>query len=79
MLTGLPIIASNIEPIRETIPEYAHATLLDPLNISHAVDLISSLKVDINKRKEFMHKKWAANQYDIERNFKIFSDVIDAR
>ena len=79
MLTGLPVIASNIEPIIETIPEYAHGTLLDPLNVNDAVVLISSLKVDINKRKEFMHKDWAENQYDLERNFKLFNDVIDAR
>ena len=79
MLTGLPVIASNIEPIRETIPESAHDTLLDPLNVHDAVDLISSLKVDVNKRQEFIHKDWAENQYDLQRNLNLFNDVIDAR
>ena len=79
MLTGLPVITSNIEPIKETMPEYAHSTLLEPLNISAAVDLILLLIKDKNKRKEFIHKDWAENEYDIEKNFKLFSDVIDAR
>ena len=79
MLADLPVIASNIEPIKESLPLCAHSTLLDPLNVNHAVDLIASLKLDINKRKKFIHKDWAEHEYDVDRNFKLFSDVINAR
>ena len=77
MLTGLPVITSNIEPIKETIPEYAHLHLLDPFNINNAVDLIALLKIDINLREKYIYKHWAAHEYDLNTNFRLFRDVID--
>lgn len=77
MLTGLPVITSNIEPIKETIPEYAHCNLLDPLNVNNAVELIFLLKNDISKRKEYIHKEWAENEFDLDSNFNSFRKILE--
>ena len=77
MLTGLPVITSNIEPIKETIPDYAHCNLLDPLNIKKAVELIVLLKNDISKRKEYIHKEWAEKEFDLDSNFNSFRKILE--
>ena len=77
MLTGLPVVTSNIEPIKEIIPEYAHNTLIDPLNVIQAVKVISMLKEDFHKRSKYIHEEWAKNQFDLRNNFDLFKEIID--
>jgi len=77
MLTGIPVLTSNIEPIKEIIPEYAHNTLIDPLNINLAVKVISMLKDDYLLRSKYIHQEWAKTQFDLKTNFDLFKEIID--
>ena len=77
MLTGLPVVASNIEPIKEALPIYAHSTLLDPLNVKYAVDIISKLIDSPDLRSMYIHKEWAENEFDYYKNLALFQNVID--
>ena len=43
MISGVPIVTSNIQPIIETTPEKMHRYLKDPFDVDGYVDLIKDL------------------------------------
>lgn len=49
LVVGLPFVASNIDPIKETIPFKYHRQLIDPLDVKSAVSKILDIKNKITE------------------------------
>lgn len=72
MVAGLPIIASNINPIKETTPEKLHNELVNPLDVIGFCEIIEEYYFDINKRKESNFANWATNKFSPSELFTQF-------
>lgn len=76
MVTGLPIVTSDIPSIKETMPESLHSLLLPPCDVEKAVKVIEDLykkNVDV---KFFQCKDWARKKFDANRLFKEFQQEL---
>jgi glycosyltransferase involved in cell wall biosynthesis len=75
MALGIPIIASDIKPIREIMPE--DSLLFDPFNTANVVEIIC----DIVKNKQsyvFDHLTvYVSEKFNIERNYSAFLEIIN--
>lgn len=73
LISGLPFVASNIEAIKESVPENAYDYLVDPL------DVISSTKKileTINNPNSLILKDWAVKEYEAEKRFNEFKEIL---
>ncbi|SDM17242.1 glycosyltransferase [Pedobacter antarcticus] len=69
MLMGVPVVASNIEPIKETVPECINSFLVNPLDSNKAADIILKIyKSGVNQDL----KDWVIKNYDSKRLFQQF-------
>lgn len=76
VLSGIPLVASDIEPIREALPETYHKYLVKPLDVDGSVRAIED---HYNKNTSFdtkYLKDWATQAFDINKNFKTFEDEL---
>lgn len=73
MVSGLPFVASNIEAIKESIPENAYSQLVEPLNVE---DHVLKIKEAILDEKSFIHSEWAKNEYQSEDRFNDFKKIL---
>lgn len=73
LISGLPFVASNIETIKESIPDFAHECLVPPLNITKSTEKIIDI---INNTNPIRLKDWAINEYQAEKRFKEFKDIL---
>lgn len=74
LVVGLPVIASNINPIKETVPEEMEDLLFDPFDVigfSNKISEIYSQKVNLPNYSE-----WATQKYNHQVLFKRFRDVL---
>lgn len=76
MITGLPFVASDIEPIRETVPEEIHPFLVPPLNISFALKYLLNIKNDIEFKSKLICKEWAIDRYNAKTQFGKFYEKL---
>lgn len=76
MITNIPFVASNIEPVKETTPEHLHTYLLPPLDIEKAKESILKIKNENDFRIQFLIKDWAIKRFDSNIQFKKFFDKI---
>lgn len=76
ILSGLPVVASDIAPIKEIIPEAYHKFLLDASDSDGFTGLIIKIKENIIKQDTLQLKKWAEIKFDAEKNFNEFLEVI---
>jgi glycosyltransferase involved in cell wall biosynthesis len=72
MVSGLPIIASNIGPIIETTPIALHKELINPLDVDGFCDRIEEYYFSKAKRKENDFSDWAKQQFMPEVLFEKF-------
>ncbi len=72
MISELPIVTSNIDPIKEIIPAEKHSLLLDAMNVEAAVKTIEKIKNSEEVKKEYQLKDWAIKNFNFETNFKKF-------
>lgn len=73
IISGLPFVASNIEAIKESLPQEAHAQLVHPLNIEQTVFKIKEI---MKNEKAFIHSDWAKKEYRAEDRFAEFKHVL---
>lgn len=76
MLAGVPVIASNIAPIKEALPESFYPYLIDPLNCSEAVSAIEKYYLQRAEDRSSGLKTWAIQKFDIQTNFKLFENEL---
>lgn len=73
MVAGLPIIASNIGPIKETVPPLYHKELIPPLSVKLAVNKISEVYL---KKHTVILKEWALNNFNYKIHFDSFYRIL---
>ena len=71
MISGLPFIASNIEPIKESVPAKHHSQLISATDVESSVEMIQNM-LNAKDRTQYSCRDWAINEYDAERNFNLF-------
>jgi glycosyltransferase involved in cell wall biosynthesis len=76
LITGLPFVASNIDPVKETIPLAYHTQLIEPLDIELAVDKILKIKYDAGFARSLNLRDCAVSNYNPDVLFKKFFDKL---
>ncbi len=76
MIAGLPFVASDIQPIRDTIPEALHSQLVGPMDIEGAAEKLMELRNDAALRESKVRKEWAADFFSSEKRFEQFLDSL---
>lgn len=77
MIMNLPIVASNIDPIKECLPESFHTELIDPIKVDDAVGKILNIYTG-NQIDKYRHKEWVLRNFDYEQLFdKFYSKLIN--
>ena len=76
MMVGVPFVASDIDPVKETVPEKLHTYLVPPLNKLRSENAILSIKENEDYRKLFIINDWAKENFNSDVQFKIFFDKI---
>jgi|26BtaG_2_1085354.scaffolds.fasta_scaffold00002_230 glycosyltransferase involved in cell wall biosynthesis len=73
MISGIPIVASNIDPIKETTPQEVHPYLKAPLDIDGFIEQIESIynSKDLGIKK-FIFADWAKTHFNSEERFDEF-------
>ncbi|WP_242919245.1 glycosyltransferase [Pontibacter liquoris] len=74
MISGVPFIASNIEPIRETVPDYLLSQLIEPKDTEAATKKILELYHNRSSLPELKASEWAKRNFDHDTRFKEFLD-----
>jgi len=76
MVSGIPVVASDIEPVKDSVPEFIYSYLTPPLEDEQAIKLIERLY----KTKDFAifskAQTWAIKKYDHKIRFKQFLDIL---
>lgn len=70
MFMGLPIVASNIEPIKETTPPDIHHRLYNPNDVYGFAKEIESVYIHNEEMPKL--KEWALKKYDAKVQFRKF-------
>ena len=76
MVTGLPVVASDIVPIRESVPEKMYDLLLPPCDVRKAMGVIRDIflqKADIDSYK---CREWARQHFDADKWFVKFREEL---
>ena len=71
MLMGVPIVASDIDPIRAALPPNLHSFLVPPLDASKATERIMSIQGGL-RQDLVLTLEWAKKIFDPSRNFSLF-------
>jgi len=74
MITGVPFVASDIAPIRETVPEEIYALLVPPLNKDLSLDRI--LEIKNGGIDKLIIKDWAIKNFSAQKWFEKFYDKL---
>lgn len=69
MLMDIPIVASDIESIKETVPEAAHSFLVNPLDVEAAKNKI--IEIYHSETKQNL-QEWTIKKYDSKKLFQQF-------
>ena len=76
MVSGLPIIASDIGPIKETVPEVLHCELIKPLDFIGFCNRIEEYYLSDSKRKNANFSQWAVKRFSPSELFTQFYSEI---
>lgn len=76
LVAGLPFVASNIEPHKETIPKSHQNQLIDPLNIVEAKNKILEIKSNKMFAESLILKSWAIEKYNAGILFEKFKEKL---
>lgn len=76
MLMNLPILASNIEAIKETVPVSFTSNLLDPKDVIGFVKSIEKAESTANFKNQLKLKEWALENFDDKIRFKEFYNLL---
>lgn len=69
MVSNLPIVASDIAPIKETVPRDFHNNLIPPLSVEAAIEKILEI---YNERTNPRLQEWAIENFNSNRLFAKF-------
>lgn len=69
MVAGLPIVASSIDPIKETVPDELVPYLVPPLDVDRAIEKIQRVYLE---GQHFDTQSWAIKNFDSDKLFQQF-------
>lgn len=72
MVSNLPIVSSNIDAIKEAVPEPIHQFLKDPLDSDGFAELLEKAYLNENFRSELQTQEWAIKNFNSKDKFKEF-------
>lgn len=72
LFVGLPFVASDIDPIKETIPQEFHYLLTKADDTEKASELLKKIYSDKEFREKINLSKWAIKNYDASTQFEKF-------
>ena len=75
MANGLPFVASNIEPIVDTVPDIRLGDLYAYDDVDSFVDALNS-KIKLLKGKDEELRQWTLNRYNSGVNFDKYYDIL---
>ncbi|QYJ67302.1 glycosyltransferase [Flavobacterium litorale] len=73
MISGLPVIASDIPPIRECMPQEVSFSLIDPYDVESTVIKLINAKTELGK---YVFQQHAIENFDSVKQFKLFKDLL---
>src|SRR5690554_106035 len=76
MITGLPFVASDIEPIKEAVPEELHSLLVPPIDVQVSIKRILQIKNDNELKMTMNCKIWALKRFNAETQFGKFFEKL---
>lgn len=76
MVTGLPIVASDIAPIQESVPKEMRRLLLPPCDVTRAVEVIEKMYLTHIDRERYRCTDWAKKQFDADYLFDRFQEEL---
>ena len=76
MVMDVPILASNIAPIKEIIPQKSHQLLIDPYDSNGAIGRIKEFIRDRSQLDNYQYGHWARSKFDMQTNFIKFLNVL---
>lgn len=76
MVLGIPIIASNIPSIQETVPDALRSLLIPPKDIDKTIDCIEKLFKGLSDKEEYKCREWASQYFDANKWFSEFQNEL---
>jgi len=76
MISGVPVVTSNIEPILDSLPKNTETLAIPPTDILKASDILSLFLNNTIEKKKYIHQDWAIKNFDVETNFNEFKKLI---
>ena len=76
VLSGLPVVTSDIKPIREALPESSYKDLINPTDVEEAFIAIEAFYLGRKKFDTEKLKDWAKAKYDVSRNLSLFTNEL---
>ena len=77
MASNIPFVASDIPPIRESVPGFLKPTLINPYNEEKNYSAIEDMYLHREKLELRKCKEWAIEHYDAYRQFNLFKDELE--
>ena len=76
MARGVPVLASDIAPIKECVPQEFVSKLVNPIDVAAASQRIELLYLNRNWLKEYVLNDWARKMYSESERFKqLFAEL----
>jgi len=76
MISGLPFLASNIEPIKEVVPSELRHYLQPPSDVDGFSELIEKVYNNAEALEKLRCKEFAINRFDSKKNFKKLFELL---
>lgn len=76
MISGLPVITSNIEPILDALPSYAESLALPANDVLQASEKLGLFYNKDMNWLEYTHQEWAIKNFDLVSNFNEFKNLL---
>lgn len=76
MVAGLPVVASDIEPIRESVPEKMCSLLIPPCDAERAIDVIRDIYLGEADIDCYKCPEWARQHFDADKWFVRFREEL---
>ncbi|MBA6153395.1 glycosyltransferase [Gelidibacter maritimus] len=70
MISGLPVVTSNISPILETLPAESEFLALSPLDVNASYEILKGFYTGNIYTELYKHEKWAKENFDPNKRFK---------
>lgn len=76
-IVGLPVVASDIAPMKEAVPESFVPKLIPPCDVDCAVNTLEKLYFSRELRKEYTCQAWAMENFDGNARFEEFRKALE--